>query len=84
MNGWTISHYSEQAGREKSTYNWPALTETAFIDDWRTGKYSVMNWQGHGWTNGVARKVWSTDDGDGVPEYDEISWPYFITRKSNR
>jgi hypothetical protein len=83
MTGWTISHYSEQAGLEKSVYNWPALTETAFIDDWRTGKYSVMNWQGHGWTNRVARKVWSTDDNDGVPEYDEISWPDFININSN-
>jgi hypothetical protein len=83
MFGWNISHYSEQAGREKSIYDWPALTETAFIDDWRTGKYSIMNWQGHGWTNGVARKVWTSDDGDNVPEYNEISWPYFITMSSN-
>jgi hypothetical protein len=83
MTGWTISHYSEQQGLEKSVYNWPALTESAFISDWRTGQYSVVNWQGHGWTNRVARKVWSTDDGDGIPEYNEISWPDFININSN-
>jgi len=83
MTGWTISHYSEQQGLEKSVYNWPALSESAFINDWRNGQYSVMNWQGHGWTNRVARKVWSGDDGNGIPEYDEISWPDFININSN-
>ena len=83
MDGWTISHYSEQAGLETSVYDWPALSETAFINDWQTGQYAVVNWQGHGWTDGVARKVWSWDDGDGVPEGNEISWPYFITMYSN-
>jgi len=83
MDGWTISHYSEQEGLEKSIYSWPALSETAFINDWRNGQYSVVNWQGHGWTNRVARKVWSSDDGDGVPEWDEISWPDFININSN-
>jgi len=83
MDGWTIRRYSEQAGLETSVYDWPALSETAFINDWRTGQYAVVNWQGHGWTDGVARKVWSWDDGDGVPEGNEISWPYFITMYSN-
>jgi hypothetical protein len=83
MDGWTVSRYSEQAGLEKSIYNWPALSETAFISDWRNGQYAVVNWQGHGWTDGAARKVWSWDDGDGVPEGHEISWPYFITIDSN-
>jgi hypothetical protein len=83
MNGWTISHYSEQEGLETSVYNWPALNEAAFINDWRNGQYSVVNWQGHGWTNRVARKVWSWDNGNGVPEGNEISWPDFININSN-
>jgi hypothetical protein len=82
MDGWTISHYSEQAGLETSVYDWPALSEATFINDWQTGQYAVVNWQGHGWTDGAARKVWSWDDGDGVPEGNEISWPYFITMSS--
>ncbi|KYK29261.1 hypothetical protein AYK20_06120 [Thermoplasmatales archaeon SG8-52-1] len=83
MSGWNISHYSEQVGLEKSVYSWPALNEAAFINDWRNGKYSIVNWQGHGWTNRVARKVWQTDDGDGVPEANEINWPDFINTNSN-
>ncbi len=83
MYSWTISHYSEQQGLETSVYNWPALSETAFINDWRNGQYSIVNWQGHGWTNRAARKVWSWDDGDNVPEGNEISWPDFININSN-
>lgn len=83
MQGWTISHYSEQEGLEKSVYSWPALNEAAFINDWRNGQYSVVNWQGHGWTNRVARKVWSSDNGNGIPEANEIDWPDFININSN-
>jgi hypothetical protein len=83
MIGWNISHYSEQAGLEKSVYNWPAISESAFINDWRNGKHCIVNWQGHGWTNRVARKVWSSDNGNGIPEAHEISWPDFINMYSN-
>lgn len=83
MKGWNISHYSEQEGLEKSVYEWPALSEESFINDWKNGRYAVVNWQGHGWTDSVARKVWVSDDGDGVPEANEISWPRFITVNSN-
>jgi hypothetical protein len=83
MAGWNISHYSEQDGLEKSIYNWPALSETAFINDWRNGKYSIVNWQGHGWTNRVTKKVWLNDDGDGVPETPEIDYINFISVNSD-
>jgi hypothetical protein len=83
MGGWTISHYSEQAGLAPSAYDWPALSEATFIGDWRDGQYGVVNWSAHGWSNRVARKVWSWDDGDGVPESNEMSWPDFISISSN-
>jgi hypothetical protein len=83
MTGWTISHYSEQQGLEKSVYNWPALSEAAFINDWRNGQYSVVNWQGHGWTNRVAQKIWSWDNGNDIPEANEMAWPDFINLNSN-
>jgi len=83
MTGWNVSRYSEQEGLEKSIYDWPALNEAAFISDWSTGKYSIVNWQGHGWVNGVSRKVWASDDGDGIPEAHEISWISFCNLYSN-
>ena len=83
MNGWTISHYSEQEGLETSIYDWPALNEDAFISDWRNGQYSIVNWQGHGWTNRVAQCIWLSDDGDDIPESPELSWPDFININSD-
>ena len=83
MANWTVSHYSEQGGLAPSSFSWPALSHTSFTTDWRTGQYCIVNWGAHGWSDGAARKVWSYDDGDGVPESNEISWPYFIGVSSN-
>jgi hypothetical protein len=82
MSGWSVTHYSEQAGLETSSYEWPALTAAAFTTSWRTGQYAVVNWGAHGWTDRVARKVWGLDDGDGIPEADEISWPDIVSTSS--
>jgi len=83
MPGWTVTRYSEQAGLEASAYAWPGITETAFATSWRTGQYAVVNWGAHGWTDGIARKVWDTDDGDGIPEASEISWPGMLSTSSD-
>jgi hypothetical protein len=68
MGGWTVDHFSEQAGLVTSLFPWPALTEAAFTSAWGTGEYAVVNWSGHGWCDGAYRTVWEWDDGDGVPE----------------
>lgn len=83
MDGWTVSRYSEQEGLEKSIYPWSLMNEPAFSNDWRTGQYSIVNWGAHGWTNLIARKVWSWDDGDEVPEANEIDWPTLLSTSSN-
>jgi hypothetical protein len=70
MSGWTVSRYSEQSGLVPSVFPWAAVSVSAFIDDWRTGQYGLVNWSGHGAPYGVARTVWDWDDGDGVPETD--------------
>lgn len=70
MNDWTVSHYSEQEGIVSSEYSWPALSLSAFTDDWCNGEYAVVNWEGHGSASGVYRMVWLWDDGDGIPETD--------------
>ena len=86
MSSWQISHYSEQGGLEPSLYDWPALSEAAFIGDWRNGQYGVVNWSAHGWSDRVARKIWAWDDGDGVPETsspNEMSSSNIISINSN-
>jgi hypothetical protein len=70
MPDWSMSRYSEQAGLVLSTFPWPALTEAAFIADWSSGAYGIVNWAGHGSPDSVWRTVWTWDDGDGVPETD--------------
>ncbi len=86
MGGWTVSHYSEREGLGSSSYLWPAVSMAAFADDWRTGRYGVVNWAGHGLPSNVRRTVWNWDDGDGVMETDGsdgISQPYLIDLTSN-
>ena len=68
MGGWTVDHYSEQAGLVPSIYPWSPLNATSFTDAWRAGQYGIVNWGGHGWSDVVAGKYWGWDDGDGVPE----------------
>jgi hypothetical protein len=69
MNGWTVTHLSEQEGLSPSICNWDPLTEPDFTKEWRNGKYAVVNWAGHGSAVGVGRTIWDWDDGDGIPEY---------------
>jgi hypothetical protein len=86
MGGWTMSRYSEQTGLVISPYPWPQLTLQDFYVDWSTGSYGFVNWGGHGWPDGVARTIWSWDDGDGVPETDGsdgMDSVYFITNGLN-
>jgi len=86
MSGWAVNCFSEQAGLAPSVYAWPALTEYQFISNWRDGRFSVVNWGGHGIAWGVSRTVWQWDDGDGVPEShdpDELTEPRMIGIGSN-
>ncbi|MCK4413196.1 MAG: T9SS type A sorting domain-containing protein [Candidatus Eisenbacteria sp.] len=68
MSGFTITHFSEQAGIVTSPFPWPPLTEASFTSSWGNGEHAIVNWSGHGWCNSVARTVWEWDDGDGIPE----------------
>jgi len=82
MDGWTITHFSEQEGLEVSMYNWTPLTHAAFTTAWRDGAYGVVNWGSHANVNRAARKIWSWDDGDGIPETSELTWLDFINTNS--
>jgi hypothetical protein len=68
MGSWTIEHFSEQIGVQKSVYPWTLLSGVAFMNAWADGQFGVVNWGGHGWSDGVYGKYWSWDDGDGVAE----------------
>jgi hypothetical protein len=83
MGNWTVSRYTEQEGRECSKYPGAFLTEEAWTKDWRNNQYAIVNWAAHGWSDLIARKIWSSDDGDNIPEANEMTWPTMLSLSSN-
>ena len=82
MYGWNVSKYCEKEGLAPSIYDWNALTRSSFSNDWYDGKYAVVNWGGHGLPDSVWGVIWDWDDGDGVPESEEMDWYTFLTIES--
>jgi len=77
------THFSERDGLAPSEHAWNWLSESGFLGAWRNGRYGVVNWYGHGWSDQVARRVWAWDDGDGIPESGEMTWPGMISLNSS-
>jgi len=79
LTGWTSTRLYEQEGLCPSMYQSEFdLTHSNVISVWSSGSYSITNWSGHGNSGGAYRKWWAWDDGDSVPESQEISWDVFI------
>ena len=58
-------------------YNAP-LNKENVINEWNKG-YGIVFWWGHGSEYKAYRKYWSFDDGDNIPESDEMEWESFIS-----
>ena len=54
------------------------LTNTNVIDQFSHG-YGFVNWNAHGLYTATYRLFWDHDDGDGIPETNEMSSPAFIS-----
>lgn len=52
------------------------LTQDTFETYFNYGQGAVF-WWAHGSSTSAARKYWSSDDGDNIPEGGEMSWPSF-------
>jgi hypothetical protein len=84
MDGYEITHYSEQTGIVTSLFDWPPLTENNFTTTWGFYDFGIVNWSGHGWCDGAYRTCWTWDDGDNVPESGEmVSYRFIGTGASN-
>jgi hypothetical protein len=83
MENWTVSRYTEAQGLESSEYPGAPLTEATWTQDWKNNQYAIVNWGAHGWSDLTARKVWTTDDGDYIPEANEMTWPMMLSTSSN-
>lgn len=53
------------------------LTQENVVAEWSQG-YGIVNVVAHGSCIAAVRKVWSWDDGDNIPEANEIDWRYLI------
>jgi hypothetical protein len=79
LSGWTYTRMYEKEGLCPSVYPCDfSLTHSNVVSVWSSGSYVITNWSGHGSSAGAYRKIWAWDDGDSVPESEEISWDAFI------
>ncbi len=79
LTGWGTTTMYEKSGLATSSFScdYP-LTRTNVTSQWSANDYGIVAWAAHGGSNAAYRKYWYTDDGDGVPEGGEMSWPIFI------
>ncbi|MFO7990990.1 MAG: PQQ-binding-like beta-propeller repeat protein [Thermoplasmata archaeon] len=54
------------------------VSKSNFTSEFNDG-YGIVLWWAHGGSEGAWRKYWSSDDGDGIPEEDEMTWSDFIS-----
>lgn len=80
--GYSCVKMYETGGLNPSSYSCDhPLTRSNVLDSsygWPSG-YGIVNWHAHGSETDASRKVWSGDDGDGIPEEDEMNWDDFIS-----
>jgi hypothetical protein len=76
--GYSIKTMYEKEGLSPSQYscNKP-LTKSNVIKEWKKG-YGIVNWQAHGKNTSALRKIWSSDNGNNIPEGSEIEYKRFI------
>jgi hypothetical protein len=53
------------------------LSRENVVAEWSQG-YGIVNVVAHGSMSAAWRKVWSSDDGDNIPEEGEIDWKAFV------
>ncbi|MBN2619463.1 hypothetical protein JXB22_00110 [candidate division WOR-3 bacterium] len=79
LAGWTYTRMYEEEGLCPSSFpHEQALTQSNVVAEWSSGTYAVTNWSGHGNSSGAYRKYWIYDDGDSIPEGEEMAWQTFI------
>ena len=82
-NGYSVTTLYETEGKDASEYKPDyALTESNFVNQIRTNIFGIVAWRGHGWMDGVYRKVWADDkNNDNITQKSELEnpWPAFVT-----
>jgi len=86
LSGFSITTMYEQQGFSPCTYPCTmGLTNANVVAQWGSATgWGIINWAAHGLPTSASKKVWNTDDGDGVPENPgEFIWPIMIQNSDN-
>ncbi len=85
LTGFSCVTMYEKEGLSPCSYSCTTLLKWSQVIQFWGGNsgWGIVNWAAHGSSTSASRKVWSTDDGDGVPESAEMTWPVFIQNTDN-
>ena len=79
-SGFSVTTMYEKSGYGPCSYSctYP-LTNSNVVTQWSgSSGWGIVNWAAHGATTSASRKVWSSEDGDSVPESFEMTWPVMV------
>jgi hypothetical protein len=77
--GLNYTNMYEKKGIDYSKYSCiMELTHDNVVNEWSKGKYALINWAAHGSYYAAFRMIWEKDDGDEIPEENEIRHEFFI------
>ena len=82
-SGYSRTTMYEKAGLSPSSYPCDYPLTHANVLTYLPDGYGIVNLGGHGSPTSVARKWWDHDDGDGVPESNEMSWESYLSSSDN-
>jgi hypothetical protein len=80
LSGFSITTMYEKGGYGPCSYSctYP-LTNSKVVSEWSgSSGWGIVNWAAHGAITYASRKVWSSEDGDSVPESFEMTWPVMV------
>jgi len=87
LPGFSITTMYEQQGLGPCTYPCTmGLTNANVVAQWGSSTgWGIINWATHGLPTSANKKVWNTDNGNGIPEnpLGEIIWPIMIQSSDN-
>ena len=80
LTGWNCYTMYEKSGNGPCSYpcsnplaNGPVITQWSGATGW-----GIVDWAAHGSQTSATRKVWSSDNGNGVPEGFEMTYPIMV------
>lgn len=69
LTSWSYTTMYEKTGLSISAFPCTlSLTTTNVVSNWSSNDYGIVNWWSHGSYDVAWRKIWTWDNGDGIPQ----------------